>query len=350
MHQLGEIQAGNVHAGGAQFFGVFQTFIPQRIRGGDHNRRGQAIQIRVTQGRHPVIRHHRGIRNKVAAEPGEQRQVQSETLPQGLHGFMFQRPVRGRIDEHLQCRQRQPRQLGLLADHRAEVAAGTVTHDRQSFGIQTQGGGVVQQPAPHGEGIIGTGGRGIFRGEAVIHTQHHGVGTLGNVAAEPVIFFHPAHGEAATVEVQDGRGQARRVLRAIAAHQHSCVVCHRHLMIHHHRHGTLGHIQQRDHVLIELARLRHRHRIEGRLGRTEGQQQADMRIEMIPAPGFHSRRQPGEHRPGQQHQGFQRGALQGNQVHRHSLISAHGGRLAARRKQNQRECIRNTTPDRPQCL
>ena len=98
----------------------------------------------------------------------------------------------------------------------------------------------------------------MLRGKGVVHTQYDGIGAFGNVATNTVILIDTAYGKSPAMKKQDCRSQPRSILGAITSHQNRGVCCHRHLVIHHYRHGTLRHVQQGNHVTIELARLRHR--------------------------------------------------------------------------------------------
>ena len=101
MNQRRIIKRGHVHTGSTQFFTILQSFVTQRIRGGDQNSRWQTRQIRVAQRREPVIFHQRRIRHEVAAEPGQQRLIQTKALPQRLDGIMPHRRIRGGINQYL---------------------------------------------------------------------------------------------------------------------------------------------------------------------------------------------------------------------------------------------------------
>ena len=90
----------------------------------------------------------------------------------------------------------------------------------------------------------------MLRGQPVIHTEHHRIGAISNIAAQPVVLFHAAHGKSATVKKQNGGSHSRRIGRAVTTHQNLAAVVHRDLVIHHHGETNRRHIQQRDHLPV----------------------------------------------------------------------------------------------------
>ena len=160
----------------------------------------------------------------------------------------------------------------------------------------------------------------MLRGQPVIHTQHHRIGAVGNVAAQAVVLVHAANGKAATVHEQDCRRHPWRQGRTITPHPHRAAIVPRHLVIDHHRQRHRRHIQQIDDIPVQAAGLFHGTAIQRRLGGAERQQEAQAGIQMGATVGFQAGGQLVQHRSGQAHQGAHRATLEYCRIHRLSSL------------------------------
>ena len=310
MHQLRVVQVDHVDAGVLELLAVGEAFVAQRVGGGDHDGVRVAGNVRVAQRRDAVIAHQGVVLDVMVVEPVDHVAVQPALAAAELGDRGHIRGAVGfRVHRHHQLGHGQPLERRLLGHHDGQIAAGAVAHGRQTPGVDAQVAGLLTEPAPGGDAVVGGGGRGVFRRQPVVHIQHHRAGDVGDVAAQAVVFHGAADGEAAAMEEHDRRAVlGGRALGAIQTHQHIAAF-HRHADIPGQRHLLPVHVEHVDHVPVEGAALGQRQLVEALATVTQGQQQAQLGVQPLAADAFHHAGQPAGQGAGHFHQGPHRGAL-----------------------------------------
>ena len=127
----------------------------------------------------------------------------------GLHA-----PVGDGIDQHLEARQL----LAPVARHErdggGEVAAGAVTPDGDTLGVNLQHAGVLQQPAVDREAVLRRGGIGMLRREAVVREDDRTADARGIFLRERIVIGRRGEDEAAAMDVHQARQHAGDAARA----------------------------------------------------------------------------------------------------------------------------------------
>ncbi len=123
-----------------------------------------------------------------------------------------------RIDQQLERDGRAALDLGELADHGREVAAGAVAADGETFRIDAELGGVGGDVACGSETILHRGGKGMLRREAVVDRDDAAEAAVREAAREVVMAVEIAdHETAAVIEHETRQHRGVRAQRGVDA-------------------------------------------------------------------------------------------------------------------------------------
>ena len=193
------------HPCGAQAVGIGHALVHQRVAFGQaHPGGGDTVQIGRQQGSEapvlPILR----VFDVLAEEPVDGLGIQHQAMGEATVRFRVLVRRRARVEEQLQ-RQRQAgiaRQDGV---HRRQRAARAVAAHGQPGRVGAQFSRVRGQPGQCIPGVVRCSRKAVLGRQAVIERHHHAAGQASQFAAQHVVGLHAAHGEAATMQVEQQR-------------------------------------------------------------------------------------------------------------------------------------------------